>query len=103
MIIIVIKSTDEASSSYAMKNICLEFDMGSYPELTRQIRQQYSGKIVILYDRILWHRKITKNKSDTLLNINLNVTEQKMKCILMLFEDTDRTNTEQNYNPKIEK
>ena len=26
-----------------------------------------------------------------------------MKCILMLFEDPDRTSTEQYYNPKIEK
>ena len=55
----VIKSKGEASS-YAIKNICLGFDMVSDPELTRQIRQQYSGKMVILYDRILWHRKITK-------------------------------------------
>ena len=43
----VIKSTDEAFS-YAIKNICLEFDMVSNSELTRQIRQQYSGKMVIL-------------------------------------------------------
>ena len=68
----VIKSTDEASS-YAIKHICLEFYMVSDPKLTRQIRQQYSGKMVILYDCILLHRKITKNTSDTLWNINLNV------------------------------
>ena len=77
--------------------------MVSDPELTRQIGQQYSGKMVILYGRILWHRKITKNKSDTLWNINLNVPARIMKCILMLFEDPDRTSTEQYYNPKIEK
>ena len=98
----VIKSTGEASS-YAIKNICFEFDMVSDPELTRQIRQQYSGKMVILYDHILWHRNITKNKSDTQWNINLNVPARSMKGILMLFEDPDRTNTEQYYNPKIEK
>ena len=98
----VIKSTDE-TSAFTIKNICLEFDMVSDPELTLKIRQQYSGKMVILYHHILRHRKVTKNKSDTLLNINLNVPARKMKCILMLFEDPDRKSTEQYYNPRIEK
>ena len=98
----VIKSSD-ANASYEIKNICLEFDMVSDPELARQIRQQVSGKMVILYDRILRHRKITKNKSDTLWNINLNVPARSMKGVLMLFEDPDRINTESFFNPKITK
>lgn len=98
----VIKSTD-ATSSYTIKNICLEFDMVSDPELARQIRQQVDGKMVILYDRILRHRKITKNKSDTLWNINLNVPARSMKGILMLIEDPERTSTETYYNPNITK
>jgi uncharacterized radical SAM superfamily Fe-S cluster-containing enzyme len=56
-------------------------------ELTRQIRNQIDGKMVILFDRVLRHRKITKNKSDTLWNINLNIPARSMKGILMLFED----------------
>lgn len=98
----VIKSTD-SDASYKIKNICLEFDMVSDVELARQIRQQIDGKMVILYDRILRHRKITKNKSDTLWNINLNVPARSMKGILMLFEDPDRTSTETYYNPNITK
>lgn len=98
----VIKSQDP-ESSYRIKNICLEFDVVSDVELTRQIRQQVDGKMVILYDRILRHRKITKNKSDTLWNINLNVPARSMKGILMLFEDPERENTETYYNPKITK
>ena len=98
----VINSTDE-DSKYIIKNICLEFDMVSEAELARQIRQQVSGKMVILYDRILRHRKITKNKSDTLWNINLNVPARSMKGILMLFEDPERTSTESYFNPKITK
>jgi hypothetical protein len=98
----VIKSSDVASS-YTIKNICLEFDMVTDPELARQIRQQVDGKMVILYDRILRHRKITKNKSDTLWNINLNVPARSMKGILMLFEDPERTSTQTFYNPKITK
>lgn len=98
----VIKST-VATSTYTIKNICLEFDTVSDTELARQIRQQVSGKMVILYDRILRHRKITKNKSDTLWNINLNVPARSMKGILMLFEDPERISTETYYNPKITK
>ena len=98
----VIKSTDSAST-YNIKNICLEFDMVSDTELVRQIRQQYDGKMTFLYDRILRHRKIAKNKSDTLWNINLNVPARSMKGILMIFEDPERTSTETFYNSKIEK
>ena len=98
----VIKSSD-ATSSYKIKNICLEFDMVSDVELAREIRQQTNNKMVILYDRILRHRKITKNKSDTLWNINLNVPARSMKGILMLFEDPERTSTETYYNPQITK
>ena len=98
----VIRSTDP-TSSYIIKNICLEFDIVSDTELARQIRQQVDGKMVILYDRILRHRKIPKNKSDTLWNINLNVPARSMKGILMLFEDPDRISTEYYYNPEITK
>ena len=59
--------------------------------------------MAILYDRILRHRKITKKKSDTLWNINLNVPARSMKGILMLFEDPDRTSTEDFVNPNITK
>ena len=98
----VINSSD-VDASYTIKNICLEFDTVSDTELARQIGQQTNGKMVILYDRILRHRKITKNKSDTLWNINLNVPARSMKGILMLFEDPERTNTDHFYNPKITK
>ena len=98
----VINATD-ADSSYVISNICLEFDMLTDPELARQIRQKYTGRMVVLYDRILRHRKIVKNKSDTLWNINLNVPTRSMKEVLMLFDDPDRTSTEDFHNPKITK
>ena len=98
----VINSQDP-DASYSIKNICLEFDMVSDVELARQIRQQVDGRVAFLYDRILRHRKLTQNKSDTLWNINLNVPARSMKGILMLFEDPNRTNPETYYNPRITK
>ena len=96
----VINSSD-TDSSYVIKGISLEYDMVTDSELARQIREQYAGRMAILYDRVLRHRKITKNKSDALWNINLNVPARSMKGILMLFEDPSKTNTETYYNPKI--
>ena len=71
--------------------------------LTLNLHVKYAGRMAILYDRLLRHRQITKNKSDALWNINLNVPARSMKGILMLFEDPSKTNTETYYNPKITK
>ena len=102
----VIKATGDAAASYDINNISLEYEMITQPELARIIRNQYAGRLAILYDRILRHRKLTKDKSDTLWNINLNVPARSMKGILMLFEDPAAAfarNTEAFYNPKITK
>ena len=53
-------------------------------------------------------RRISRDKSDTLWNINLNVPTCSMKGVLMLFEDVAAQrpfarNTESFYNPKITK
>lgn len=98
----VISSTD-TDSKYVIKNICLEFDKVTDVNLANVIRQQIDGKMAILYDRVQRQTKIVKNKSDTLWNINLNIPAKSMKGILMLFEDPERTSTEEYYNPKIEK
>ena len=80
--------------------------MVTQPDLARQIRNQYAGRLAVLYERVLRHRKITANKSDTLWNINLNVPARSMSGILMLFEEPAaafQRDTEAFYNPKIEK
>ena len=68
-------------------------------------RQPVKDRLVILYDRVLRHRKMTMDKSNTLLNINLNVPARSMKGILMLFENVAAQqpfarNTEAFYNPQ---
>ena len=70
--LMTINSTD-AHSSYAVSNICLEFDMVTDSELARQIRQQFSGRMAILYDRILRHRKNHKEKV-------LHFVEYQLEC-----------------------
>ena len=104
----VIRATGDADASYDIENISLEYDIVTLPELARMIANQYNGRLAILYDRILRHRKKSRDKSDTLWNINLNVPARSMKGVLMLFEDVTAQqpftrNTESFYNPKITK
>ena len=101
----VIQSTNDPNASYKIENISLEFDMVTVPDLARQIRNQYRSKVVILYERVLRHRKIKANKSDTLWNININTPARSMKGIVLLFEDSSGAarDTENFYNPKITK
>ena len=105
----VIKSTD-TSASYNISGISLEYEMITNAELARIIRNQYQNKLAVLYDRVLRHRKIAFNKSDTTWNINLNTPAKSMKGILMLFEDPKLEvvanygrDTSKFYNPKIKK
>ena len=69
----MIHATGDDDASYSIGSISLEFDVVTQPELARMIRNQYTGRLAILYDRVLRHRRISKDKSDTLWNINLNV------------------------------
>ena len=57
------------------------------------------------YDRILRHRQIQVNKSDTMWNWSFNTPCRSLKGILVLFEEEQLyiRDTSEFYNPKIEK
>ena len=104
----MIQATGDVDASYHIGGISLEYDMVTVPELVRTIDNQYESRLAILYDRVLRHRKMTVDKSDTLWNINLNVPARSMKGILMPFENVAAQepfarNTEAFYNPQITK
>ena len=80
----MIWATGDTDASYDIENIILEYNMVTQPELTRMISNQYSARLAILYDRILRHRKISKDKSDTIWNINLNKPTRSMDAQLVL-------------------
>ena len=69
----VIQATGDVDASYHIGGISLEYDIITLPELARMIDNQYKVRLAILYDRVLRHRKMTMDKSNTLWNINLNV------------------------------
>ena len=102
----VILATGDAAASYTIENISLEFDMVTNVELARLIRNQYASRVAILFDRILRHRKIRRDKSDSVWNLNFNTPSRSMKGILLLCVDPAaafKRDTEAFYNPKITK
>ena len=92
-----------------ISEIKLEFDVVNSPELAQMIRNKYSGKSVVLYDRVFRSGKEKLNKSDTLWNIDLKPNARSVKGVLILFVDPAdgganyARDSEKFYNPRIEK
>ena len=61
--------------------------------------------MALLYYRILRHRQISVNKSDTMWNWSFNTPCKSLKGILVLFEEEKSytRDTSKFYNPKIQK
>ena len=71
---------------YEISNISLENEIVTQPTLARSIITEYD-EMVLLYDRILRHRQIPGNKSDTTWNWSFNTICKSLKGILALFEE----------------
>ena len=91
-------------AKYKITDISLEYEIATQPDLMRSIRSEYQH-MALLYDRILRHRKIIVNKSDTVWNWAFNMPCKSLKGILVLFEEEQSytRDTSKFYNPKIQK
>ena len=91
-------------AKYKITDISLEYEILTQPDLARSIKSEYQS-IVLLYDRILRHRQISVNKSDTMWNWSFNKPCKSLKSILVLFEEEKSyaRDTSKFYNPKIQK
>ena len=89
---------------YKIIDISLEYEIVTQPELARSIRSEYQS-MALLYDRILRHRQISVNKSDTTWNWSFNTHCKLLKGILVLFEEEKSytQDTSKFCNPKIQK
>ena len=102
----VVVSSD-ASASYTISDIHLEFEVITSVELANDLRMRHKGKHTILYDRVVRHSRLTLNKSDTIWNIAMAPQAKSMKGILILFIDPAdggapyQRDTEKFYNPLI--
>ena len=59
-----VSSPKVPDAKYKITDISLEYEIVTQPDLARSIRSEYQH-MALLYDRILTHRKIIINKSDT--------------------------------------
>ena len=59
-----VSSPKVPDAKYKITDISLEYEITTQPNLARSIRSEYQH-MALLYDRILRHRKIIVNKSDT--------------------------------------
>ena len=89
-------------AKYKITEISLEYEITTQPDLVRSIRSEYQH-MALLYDRILRHRKIMVNKSDTVWNWAFNMPCKSLKGILVFFEEEGSytQDTSKFYNPKI--
>ena len=62
-----VSSSKVPDAKYKITDISLEYEIATQPDLARSIRSEYQH-MSLLYDRILRHRKIIVNKSDTVWN-----------------------------------
>ena len=81
-----VSSPKVPDAKYKITDIFLEYEIAAQSDLTRSIRSEYQH-MALLYDRILRHRKITVNKSDTVWNWAFNTPCKSLKGILVLFEE----------------
>ena len=81
-----VSSPKVPDAMYKITDISLEYEIVTEPDLARSIRSEYQH-MALLYDRILRHRKIIVNKSDTVWNWAFNMPCKSLKGILVLFEE----------------
>ena len=98
-----VSSPKVPDAKYKITDISLEYEIATQPDIARSIRSYQH--MALLYDRILRHRKIIVNKSNTVWNWAFNMPCKSLKGILVLFEE-EQSYTRDNskfYNPKIQK
>ena len=81
-----VSSPKVPDAKYKITDISLEYEIVTQPNLTRSIRSEYQS-MALSYDRILRHRQISVNKSDTVWNCSFNTPCKSLKGILVLFEE----------------
>ena len=91
-------------AKYEISDISSEYEIVIHPYLASHSSGEYQN-MVLLYDRVLRHRQIPVNKSDTTWNWSFNTPCKSLKGILVLFkaEKSYDRDTSKFYNPEIQK
>ena len=74
-----VSSPKVPDAKYKITDISLEYEIVTQPDLMRSIRSEYQH-MALLYDRILRHRQIIVNKSNTVWNWAFNTPCKSLKA-----------------------
>ena len=99
----VIVSTEASpDTNYKISDISFEYEIVTHQDLARHLSEEYQN-MVLLCNRVLRHRQIRVNKSDTTWNWSFNTPCKSLKGVLVLFEAEQpyTRNTSKFCNPKI--
>ena len=99
-----VSSPKVPNAKYKITDISLEYEIVTQPDLARSVKSEYQC-MALLYNRILRHRQISVNKSDTMWNWAFNMPCKSLKGILVLFEEEKSytRDTSKFYNPANKK
>ena len=103
---VILSTGAKLDSSYKISDRSSEYEMVNRPNLAKHISAKYQDvALALLYDRVLRHRQIRVDKSDTTWNWSFNAPCKSMKGILVLFggEQLYTPETSKFYNPNIQK
>ena len=100
----VIPSPKAPDAKHEISNISLEYEIITQPTLARSVKTE-CDEMVLTYDRVLRHRQLAVNKSDTTWNWSFNTPCKSLNGILVLFEEEKSytRDTSKFYNSKIQK
>ena len=73
-------------AKYKIIDISLEYEIVAHPTLAKDVADEYQS-MVLLYDRVIRHRQIKVNKSETTLSWSFNTPCRSLRGILALFEN----------------
>ena len=77
-----VSSPKVPDAKYKITDISLEYEIVTQPDLARSIRSEYQS-MELLYDRILRHRQLAVNKSDTVWNWSFNMPRDSKMGLLV--------------------
>ena len=89
----------DPDGSYKITNIALEFDKVEDRAFAKLVESKLSN-VHVPYDRVLRHRVIPLNKSDTTWNIQVNVPSESLKGLALIFVDPESHRKSYNYQPE---
>ena len=86
----IVTAEEDSAASYKIENICLEYQQVTDSGLARRIRDQYAHETRILYERVLRHKLLKVKKSDTTMNVNINIPAKSFIGVLLLFQEPSK-------------